>query len=136
MKLITDLKLVALVHFFPLAEAFTFAPIGTYSRSTQLAAREPKKSIEERRMERENEILEMGGDPFFLTDEMLENESEEEEVEADMDMPSMSLLGAANIGGGVTGLINQDEGKEEVEEEPKNVEFLWDGEVDDSAYFD
>lgn len=86
-------------------------------------------------MERENEILDMGGDPFFLTDEMLENEPEEEE-EADVDMPNMSLLAAANIGGGVTSLINQDEGEEEVEEEPKKVEFLWDGEVDDSAHFD
>ena len=32
-----------------------------------IAAKEPRKiSIEEARMEKENEILDMGGDPFFL----------------------------------------------------------------------
>lgn len=99
-----------------------------------IAAKEPRKiSIEEARMEKENEILDMGGDPFFLTDEDIFDENIEEEE--DVSMPSMSLLGVSGISGVISEQLGDDEGgmNEEVEEDPA---FLWDGEVDESAYFD
>lgn len=99
-----------------------------------IAAKEPRKiSIEEARMEKEKEILDMGGDPFFLTDEDIFDENIEEEE--DISMPSMSLLGMSGISGVISEQLGDDEGgmNEEVEEDPA---FLWDGEVDESAYFD
>lgn len=97
-----------------------------------IAAKEPRKiSIEEARMEKENEILDMGGDPFFLEDIFDENIEEEEDVS----MPSMPLLGMSGISGVISEQLGDDEAgmNEEVEEDPA---FLWDGEVDESAYFD
>lgn len=98
-----------------------------------IAAKEPRKiSIEEARMEKENEILDMGGDIFFLDEDIFDESIEEEE---DVSMPSMSLLGISGESGVISEQLGDDEGgmNEEVEEDPA---FLWDGEVDESAYFD
>lgn len=96
------------------------------SSTSSVAAREPKESIEEKRMEREKEILDMGGDPFFLTDDDLFDEPLEEDEDEFPMMSSSSLMGVA-------GSMQQDE---EEEEEVDEDRFFWDGEVDESAYFD
>jgi len=101
-------------------------------------------SYDERRAEREAEILDMGGDPFFLTDEQLfgDDATSDDDADADEDatsFPSMSLLAGMAAPGGVHSIINQ-EGQEDGGDAPaaKEVkkEFLWDGNEDDAAHFD
>lgn len=113
-------------------------------------------NLEEIRRAREEELEAMGGDSFFLTDDDLLDNEEEEEADkdgTDMEFPSMSLMGAMNIGGGVASIISEGSGtggalggsllgdgeEEEGDDEEIPVsepEFLWDGECDDDAYYD
>ena len=105
---------IALVAFLGINEsvAFTFSTSTITNKNAflELHAKESKKSIEDTRLEREREILEIGGDLFFLEDD---SEMKEDVVDK-------------------AALLNEEEQKVH-EEEP---DFLWDGEVDESAYFD
>ena len=101
------------------------SPASRHNINLKASKKEPpsEKFLAERRLEREHEILDMGGDPSFLTDEMLledEDAPVEEEQEMMASMP-MSLV------------ENDDDEEEEVEVDEG---FLWDGEVDENAYFD
>lgn len=95
------------------------------------------KSLAEIRVEKEKELLEIGGDPFFLTDEDL-FEGDEENEEDDESMPSMSLLAMGGISNNLIPDATLEEGVEESEKEDAQgvEEFIWNGEVDESAYFD
>ncbi len=84
------------------------------------------------RQEREKELLDQGGDPFFLTDDDLLEGITSNDVEDDSSMPSMSLL----AGGGITNMMGAAQAEEEAQDTPSEPEFEWDGESDDSAYFD
>jgi hypothetical protein len=116
MALHTFVNVATLLLLTTLAKAFTVTPTSSRNVNTCLQARDPKQNIEDRRIERENEILDIGGDPFFLSDDdVLDEPAEEEEQDA-------MMSGA---------LHNQKE-----EEVVKEESFLWDGEVDETAYFD
>jgi hypothetical protein len=86
------------------------------------------KSFEEMRMEKQNEILESGGDPFFLTDDLVYEKDPEEE---DEEIPFN--FGLAGLSGGVSSIIGNGNQGEDDDESDDN---LWNGEEDESAYFD
>lgn len=114
-----------------------------------------RMSMDEMRRAREEELEAMGGDPFFLTDDTLLEEEKEEKPDmdgTDMEFPSMSLMGAMNVGGGAASVLSasgeevaesvdaKDSGeiaeKEEKIEEPSKPKFEWDGTYDEGVYFD
>lgn len=94
-----------------------------------------QKSDDERKIEREQAIIEAGGDPFFLpddTDENVEEMVEEEEVS----MPSLTLMGMSAMAGGVVDEIVSGDEENKIEEEKTDPGWVWDGEYDEDAYFD
>lgn len=95
----------------------------------------PDKSIAEKRAEREKELLEIGGDPFFLTDDDLLEDDPIEDGESST-VPSLSLLGMSGVSSVITGIATEDGSSVEQDDGQAEDDFLWDGEVDESAYFD
>ncbi len=118
-----------------MVKAFTISTSCDVCRKTPLFARDDQY-LNDLRQEREKELLELGGDPFFLTDDDLLEGEISDEVEDDSSMPSMSLLGAMSAGGGVANMMGAAEAEDEAQDVPSEPEFEWDGESDDSAYFD
>lgn len=86
--------------------------------------------FEKLKMEKENEILESGGDPFFLTEDLIY----EKEPEGDSDYNEQFNFGFASIGGGNSNIISS-KSSDESQVTPLD-QYVWNGEEDESAYFD
>ena len=97
-----------------------------------------EKSADEIRREREQQIIEAGGDPFFLMDDDEEEvETEDKDANAEAVLPSPTLMGMAAAGGGAVNQILSGEGNNDIaEEETTDPGWEWDGEYDEEAYFD
>jgi hypothetical protein len=127
-----------LCAFVPKAALLSIQPV-TYlqiqKKIAPLHLAKPDKSLAEKRAEREKELLEIGGDPFFLTDDDLLEDTRIEEDDDGTTMSSLSLLALSGVGNGITdiaeggALTQQDDAQSE-------DDFEWNGEVDESAYFD
>jgi len=100
---------------------------GSFEDRLRKSMQENTKSFEELRMEKENEILDSGGDPFFLTDDFVFEKEPEEE---DDDIPFNG--GLSGLSGGLGSIIGSGFQGESGEFD----EDLWNGEEDESAYFD
>jgi hypothetical protein len=100
---------------------------GSFENRLRKSMQENTKSFEELRMEKENEILDSGGDPFFLTDDFVFEKEPEEE---DDDIPFNG--GLSGLSGGLGSIIGSGFQGESGEFD----EDLWNGEEDESAYFD
>ena len=127
--------LLILCEVTALASVHAFVNVDLNRRATFSTKQiNSQKSQDEIFQEREQAILEAGGDPFFLQDD--EEVEEVIEKEDEVSLPSPTLMGMSAMAGGAVNKIISGQDENKIEEEKTDPGWEWDGEYDEDAYFD